>query len=91
VQNKSRTTATGRSNSGVSAFAVPNAFSAPRQYGSSGDKFVMKSSLTTLTLFPITTNDAKGWEQLGETTTRTIFNQHIGGATEKKDQREWSD
>jgi hypothetical protein len=50
----------------------------------------MKSSLTTLTLFPIT-NDAKGWEQLGETATRTIFKQHIGGATEKKDQREWSD
>jgi hypothetical protein len=38
-----------------------------------------------------TTNDAKEWEERGETTTQTIFRQHIGGAMEKKDQAEWND
>ena len=33
-----------------------------------------------------TTNDAKEWEELGETTIPTISKQHIGGAMERKGQ-----
>jgi hypothetical protein len=33
----------------------------------------------------------KGWEERGETTIRTIFKQHTGGAMKKKDQPEWRD
>ena len=32
----------------------------------------------------------RGWAELGETTTQTIFKQLIGGATEKKDRPEWT-
>jgi hypothetical protein len=48
----------------------------------------MKSSPTTTTSFQ-TTRIRKGWEERGETTIRTIFRQHTGGVTGKKDPPEW--
>jgi hypothetical protein len=46
-----------------------------------------KNSPTTTTSSP-TTGIQKEWEERGETTIQTIFKQHTGGATEKKDQPE---
>jgi hypothetical protein len=48
----------------------------------------MKNSPNTAISFPIT-GIPKGWEERGEMTIQTIFKQHTGGATEKKDQPEW--
>lgn len=38
-----------------------------------------------------TTRSQREWAEHGETTIQTIFKQHIGGVTKKKDQREWTD
>ena len=48
----------------------------------------MKSLQTMVMWFRIT-NDAKAWEERGETTTQRISKQCIGGAMEKRDQQEW--
>jgi hypothetical protein len=47
-----------------------------------------KSSPTTAMLSQIT-KIQEAWEEPGEMTIRTISEQLIGGATEKKDQPEW--
>jgi hypothetical protein len=44
-----------------------------------------------MTMSCLITRIPKGWEERGETIIRTISRQRIGGATEKKDQTEWSD
>jgi hypothetical protein len=50
----------------------------------------MKSSRTITTSFQ-TIGIPRGWAELGETTTQTIFKQRTGGVTKKKDQPEWTD
>ena len=49
-----------------------------------------KSLPTITTSFP-TTRTRREWAAPGETIIRTISRQHIGGVTERKDQRGWSD
>jgi hypothetical protein len=49
---------------------------------------VTRNSLTTTTSCQIT-KSLKGWQEHGETTIQTIFKQHTGGATEKRDQLAW--
>jgi len=49
-----------------------------------------KNSPITTTSFQ-TTEIPKEWEEHGETTIAIIFRQHIGGAMEKKDLREWNE
>src|SRR5229473_1120781 len=51
---------------------------------------VTKSLRITTTLCQ-TTEIRRVWEERGETTIRTIFKQHTGGAMKRKDRPEWTD